>query len=74
MVYLSRRYTSRGTREGLIEMMIEQLLDQEQEAIVDVDKLSVTFGSQEVLKDITLKIPPGQTLACWGRVVVAKLC
>ena len=47
-------------------MMIEQLLDQEQEAIVDVDKLSVTFGSQEVLKDITLKIPPGQTLALLG--------
>ena len=46
--------------------MIEQLLDQEQEAIVDVDKLSVTFGSQEVLKDITLKIPPGQTLALLG--------
>ncbi|MCP4095043.1 MAG: ABC transporter ATP-binding protein [Planctomycetaceae bacterium] len=47
-------------------MMIEQLLDQEQESIVDVEKLSVTFGSQEVLKDITLRIPPGQTLALLG--------
>lgn len=46
--------------------MIEQLLDQEQESIVDVEKLSVTFGSQEVLKDITLRIPPGQTLALLG--------
>ena len=47
-------------------MMIEQLLDQEQESIVDVESLSVTFGNQEVLKDITLKIPPGQTLALLG--------
>lgn len=47
-------------------MMIEQLLDQEQEAIVDVEKLSINFGSQEVLKDITLRIPPGQTLALLG--------
>ncbi len=47
-------------------MMIEQLLDQEQESIVDVEKLSVTFGNQEVLKDITLRIPPGQTLALLG--------
>jgi phospholipid/cholesterol/gamma-HCH transport system ATP-binding protein len=47
-------------------MMIEQLLDQEQESIVDVEKLSVTFGSQEVLQDITLRIPPGQTLALLG--------
>ncbi len=47
-------------------MMIEQLLDQEQESIVDVESLSVTFGSQEVLKDITLRIPPGQTLALLG--------
>ena len=46
--------------------MIEQLLDQEQESIVDVEKLSVTFGNQEVLKDITLRIPPGQTLALLG--------
>lgn len=46
--------------------MIEQLLDQEQESIVDVEKLSVTFGSQEVLQDITLRIPPGQTLALLG--------
>ncbi len=47
-------------------MMIEQLLDQEQESIVDVESLSVTFGNQEVLKDITLRIPPGQTLALLG--------
>jgi phospholipid/cholesterol/gamma-HCH transport system ATP-binding protein len=47
-------------------MMIEQLLDQEQESIVDVEKLSVTFGSQEILQDITLRIPPGQTLALLG--------
>lgn len=47
-------------------MMIEQLLDQEQESIVDVENLSVTFGSQEVLQDITLRIPPGQTLALLG--------
>lgn len=46
--------------------MIEQLLDQEQESIVDVEKLSVTFGSQEILQDITLRIPPGQTLALLG--------
>lgn len=47
-------------------MMIEQLLDKEQESIVDVESLSVTFGNQEVLKDITLRIPPGQTLALLG--------
>ncbi|MFK7766095.1 MAG: ABC transporter ATP-binding protein [Mariniblastus sp.] len=46
-------------------MMIEELLDN-QEALVEVKKLSVSFGSQDVLRDINLEIPAGQTVALLG--------
>ncbi len=46
-------------------MMIEELLD-EQEALVEVKDLSIQFGSQEVLRDISIDIPAGQTLALLG--------
>ena len=45
--------------------MIEQLFEQ-QDALVEVKKLSVNFGSQSVLRDIELSIPPGQTLVLLG--------
>lgn len=45
--------------------MIEELLEQ-QDALVDVDNLTVQFGSQQVLRDIDLKIPAGQTVAILG--------
>ncbi len=46
-------------------MMIEELLDA-QEALVEIKDLSVSFGSQEVLRNINLEIPAGQTLALLG--------
>ena len=47
-------------------MMIEELLDEQQEMIVDVDDLSVSFGAQQVLRNINLHIPAGQTVALLG--------
>ena len=47
-------------------MMIEELLDEQHEAIVEVDNLSVSFGDQQVLKNINISIPAGQTLALLG--------
>jgi phospholipid/cholesterol/gamma-HCH transport system ATP-binding protein len=47
-------------------MMIEEILDEQQEAIVEVDNVSVSFDGQPVLRDISLNIPPGQTLALLG--------
>ncbi len=47
-------------------MMIEEILDEQQDAIVEVDRLSVSFNGQPVLRDISLNIPPGQTLALLG--------
>ncbi len=45
--------------------MIEELLDQ-QDGLVNVENLNVQFGQQQVLRDITLKIPAGQTVAILG--------
>jgi len=36
------------------------------DALISFDKVSVQFGAQRVLHDITLKIPHGQTLALIG--------
>ena len=47
-------------------MMIEEILEEEQESLVEVNDLSVRFGHQIVLRNITLKIPPGQTLVLLG--------
>jgi phospholipid/cholesterol/gamma-HCH transport system ATP-binding protein len=47
-------------------MMIEEILDEQQEAIVEVENLSVSFGAQQVLRNIDLNIPAGQTLALLG--------
>jgi phospholipid/cholesterol/gamma-HCH transport system ATP-binding protein len=46
-------------------MMIEELLDN-QEALVEVNDVSVSFGEQCVLRNINLVIPAGQTLAILG--------
>ena len=46
-------------------MMIEEILDQ-QEPLVEVRELSISFGGQSVLRDINLKIPAGQTLVLLG--------
>lgn len=46
-------------------MMIEELLDN-QEALVEVNDLSVSFGQQDVLRNINLTIPAGQTLVILG--------
>ena len=46
-------------------MMIEELLDQ-QEPLVRVDRLTVRFGSQTILRDISLTIPAGETLVLLG--------
>ena len=35
-------------------------------ALVEVDDLSVQFGSQQVLRNINLKIPAGQTVVMLG--------
>lgn len=45
--------------------MIEQLIES-QEPLVDVTEVSVAFGSQTVLRDISLRIPAGQTLVLLG--------
>ncbi|MEM7781831.1 MAG: ABC transporter ATP-binding protein [Planctomycetota bacterium] len=46
--------------------MIEQILDEEQESLVEVNDVSVRFNTQTVLRNITLRIPPGQTLVLLG--------
>lgn len=45
--------------------MIEELLS-DQESLVEVKDLTVQFGAQEVLRDISLEIPAGQTLVLLG--------
>ena len=46
-------------------MMIEELLS-DVESLVKVQDLTVRFGHQEVLRDINLEIPAGQTLVLLG--------
>lgn len=46
-------------------MNIEDILS-EQDSIVVVDNVSISFGKQDVLRNISLSIPPGQTLALLG--------
>src|SRR6187549_276440 len=36
------------------------------ESLIDVENLSVRFGRQQVLRDITIEVPRGQTLAVIG--------
>jgi phospholipid/cholesterol/gamma-HCH transport system ATP-binding protein len=47
-------------------MMIEELLDGQEEALVEVQDLSVRFGSQQILSQISFSIPAGQTLVLLG--------
>lgn len=47
-------------------MMIEELLENNEEALVEVQNVSVQFGEQKVLNNISLTIPPGQTLVLLG--------
>ena len=46
-------------------MMVEQILDQ-QEPLVEVRDLHISFGKQPVLRNINLKIPAGQTVVVLG--------
>ncbi|EAQ78115.1 ABC transporter ATP-binding protein [Blastopirellula marina] len=46
--------------------MHARLEEDHSEPILDVDSLHVQFGSQTVLRDISIKIPRGQTLAIIG--------
>ena len=46
-------------------MMIEELLS-DHRSLVEVEDLTVQFGHQEVLRDINLEIPAGQTLVLLG--------
>jgi len=46
-------------------MMIEEILG-DQESLVKIKDLTVRFGHQEVLRDINLEIPAGQTLVLLG--------
>jgi len=46
-------------------MMIEELMG-DQEALVEIKGLSIQFGSQEVLRNINIEIPAGQTLVLLG--------
>ena len=45
--------------------MIEQLFEK-QDALVEVKDLTMRFGTQTILRNINLSIPPGQTLALLG--------
>lgn len=45
--------------------MIEQLLSAER-PLLEVRRLSIDFGGQAVLRDISLALPPGQTLVLLG--------
>ena len=47
-------------------MMIEQILDEQQEPLVNIRNMSVSFDGQAVLRDINLKIPAGETLVLLG--------
>ena len=40
--------------------------DREQQPIVEVQRVHVTFGSQDVLRDVSLTVPRGQSLAIIG--------
>lgn len=42
------------------------------EPVIHVDKLAKSFGSQQVLQDVSLSIPAGQTFALLGRNGVGK--
>jgi len=46
-------------------MMIEEILG-DQKSLVEIKDLTVRFGPQEVLRDISLEIPAGQTLVLLG--------
>ena len=46
-------------------MMVEQILDQ-QERLIEVRNMSVSFDGQGVLRDINLNIPAGQTVVVLG--------
>ena len=41
--------------------------------LIDVQNLNVRFGRQQVLRDVTLSVPRGQTLAVFGFSMVACL-
>ena len=46
--------------------MIETFFQQEENYLVRVKNLTRVFGRQRVLRDISLDIPPGQTLVLLG--------
>ncbi len=47
-------------------MMIEQLLDEQQQPLVEIKDVSVAFESHNILQDVNLKIPAGETLVLLG--------
>lgn len=47
-------------------MMIEQLLDEQQQPLVEIKDMSVAFENQNILQDVNLKIPAGETLVLLG--------
>ena len=46
--------------------MIETFFEQDEQPLVKVENLSMQFGQQKVLRDISLNIPAGQTLVLLG--------
>jgi phospholipid/cholesterol/gamma-HCH transport system ATP-binding protein len=46
--------------------MIETFFEQDEQPLVRVENLSMRFGQQQVLRDISLDIPAGQTLVLLG--------
>jgi phospholipid/cholesterol/gamma-HCH transport system ATP-binding protein len=46
--------------------MIETFFEQDEQSLVKVENLSMQFGQQKVLRDISLNIPAGQTLVLLG--------
>ncbi len=47
-------------------MMIEQLLDEQQQPLVEIKDVSVAFENHNILQDVNLKIPAGETLVLLG--------
>jgi phospholipid/cholesterol/gamma-HCH transport system ATP-binding protein len=47
-------------------MMIEQIMDEQQQPLVEIRGVSVSFENQHILRDIQLQIPAGETLVLLG--------
>ncbi len=47
-------------------MMIEQILDEQQQPLVEIKDVSVSFESHDILRNVNLRIPAGETLVLLG--------